>query len=222
MDNKRKPYRKLSNKKTRYKHHRKAWSTEDIEHLKEKYGKVNTEYIAKTLGRTTQAVKQKAQAIFKNMNIYEIQANYSIKDLSKALGRERSRITKSWVKQYDMPVIKMVSKSGVVLNYIVELDNFWEWLKKNKENVTIEMDRVDLAVLDFYPDWFLNDVKNKNNYQKINRRKWSEEEVETLYKMYFEDKVSINEIALKLNRSYSSTVWKLNEKTRKRLTKVAI
>lgn len=222
MDNKRKPYKKISNKKTRYKHHRKAWTAEDIEHLKEKYGKVNTEYIAKTLGRTTQAVRQKAQAMFKNMTIYEIQANYSLKDLGQALGRERSSIMRSWIKQYDMPVIKMVSKSGVILNYIIELDNFWEWLKNNKENVTIEMDKVDLTVLDFYPDWFLSDVENKNNYQKINRKKWSKNEVETLHRLYYKENVAIKEIALLLNRTYSSTTWKLNESARKRLTKVAI
>lgn len=217
----RKEYIKRNNKKAKYKRHRRDWTKEEIEFLKESYGKRNIDNIASSLKRTPLGIKQKAKQIFKGLKIYEIQGNYSTVELGKALGNSSSLIIRSWIKKHEMPVITIKNDKGTVTHYIIEVDKFWDWLKDNKENVSIDMRVVDLEVLDYYPDWFLDDVEAGNSYRKKNVKKWGDKEFEILNKMYYEKNCSIKEIAFALNRSYGSVAEKIARETRNRLTRVA-
>lgn len=218
---KRKDYKKLDNSKPRYMRHRREWTEEEVEYLKDKYGSMNTETIAKILKRTTLAVKRKADATLKNLNIYEAQGNYSLIELGEALGNSNSIIIRSWIKIHKMPTVVIKNERGTITNYIIDINNFWSWLKKNKENVSIDMRKVRLGVLDFYPDWFLKDFKEEKSYSKRKLKKWSEAEFTLLNVMYYEKQSSIREIALALDRSYNSVADKIAREAKNRLTRIA-
>lgn len=141
------------NRKNRYI----KWTASDLEYLKDNYGLVSTSYIAKKLGRTTLGVQRKARQIFTGMKRHEVQCLYSFPELSKVFGVATSVIKEKWFDSRDMPTIKTKIKTRY--NYAVDIYKFWEWLESNKDNVTIQMDKVNLETLEYYPEWFLEDVK---------------------------------------------------------------
>ena len=207
------------------KNRRLKWTISDLEYLKDNYGLVSTAYIAKKLGRTTLGVQKKAREVFSGMKRHEVQCLYSLPEICKAFGVPMSVVLENWVHKRDMPTIK--HKAKLTYNYAVDIDKFWEWLESSKDNVTISMDKVNLDILEHYPEWFLEDMKakrdykTKRDYSTKNRKIWTKEEVKKLEDLYYTQNKSAKEIAMILDRPTGSVSRKISREAQKKLTKTA-
>lgn len=195
------------------------WTTEEIDYLKDNYGGRKTHLIAKDLNRTIVAVRKKARLLFPNLKFHEVQCNYSIGDLSEAFGVASSVIYEKWVCHRGLPTSKHKSKK--LTYHVIKLERFWDWLENNKNNVTIHMSKVNLDVLEYYPDWFLSDFENKVDYLTKGRKSWSKSETNKLNHLYYVENKTATEIASILNRTITSVRKKLDRELKNKLTKIA-
>lgn len=194
----------------------KTWTKEELTYLKEKYGTIPTSQIANKLGRTEGGVKHKAQSLFKGMQWHEVQGLYSFKDIERAFGIRAEHVTR-WRDKRGMPSIKIEKEK--ISYYAIEIKAFWKWLENKKNEVKIQMNKVNLDVFEYYPDWFLDDYRNKKDYHHRSRKEWSEKDVSTIISLYYEKQVKIKDIAFYLDRSESSVWHKLKSIAESRMKK---
>lgn len=195
------------------------WTTDEIDYLKNNYGSRKTYLIAEDLSRTVVAVRKKARLIFPNLKFHEVQCNYSIADLSEAFGVASAVICEKWIHQRGLPTSKHKAKK--ITYHVIKLEKFWDWLKNNKNNVTIYMSKVNLDVLEYYPDWFLSDFNNKVDYLTKGKKAWSKSETDKLNHLYYVENKTATEIASILNRTVVSVRKKLDRELKNKLTKIA-
>lgn len=226
-------YRKTRNERKGYR-----YTKEEIEYIKENYGIINTSTIAMKLGRSEQAIQKKALQIFGSQSGHVAQALFTSVELSEALGVWNGAVAE-WIRKRGLPAKrynKKLTKNAKhgnkfkVDTYGIDIEDFFSWLKNNKENVYIKLEIVDLEALGYAPEWFLEDYKNKVIYSNGKRREWSQEEIDLLLHLFYNEGKKIKEIAEILGRDYGSVRRKkqyLNDRMKgikqlKKLTKIAI
>lgn len=107
----------------------KNWTEEEYNFLEDKWGIVSIPTIAKSLGRTEDAVKLKAYKLGMRRHIHACE-EITINQLIKALGGHYQYTVDRWIK-HGFPV---KYKKSVRKKYkVFKLEDFWKWAEQHKD-----------------------------------------------------------------------------------------
>lgn len=190
------------------------WTEKEVDYLKEKWGVVSIDIIAKKLNRTIVSVRKKATSLGLGRWIDNIQY-IKFKELILTLGYSNSGYCnlKKKLKTLNFPIlIKTVSKMKIE---VVDIEEFWKWTEKNKSILNFAL--LEPGTLGKEPDW----VKEKRKADQMNpakvkvKKRWTKEEDNLLiakvksnkytYKMLSEE-FSRTETAIKRRLSNLNTL----------------
>lgn len=182
------------------KRHRRRWTEEEINYLELHWGSKSRKRIAKTLGRSENAVILKAQKLGLGNPLTHING-ITISQLSKVLNTDYA-ILKNWIAKYGMPAKRKVVALEKKVLYIT-YEDFWKWAEKHKQ--MIDFSRMERLSLGPEPKWAEEkrkaDELTKLRVPKPHNTPWSKEEDEKLKWMLKQFKYTYPEIAEELQRS---------------------
>lgn len=178
----------------------KTWTKKEITYLEESWGKYSIKAIAKSLDRTVNAVKLKAQRLGLSDARFHFDG-ITINQLAEAINVSYS-ILKNWIKLYGFPAKKkLFAEESRVL--IVRYDDFWKWAEQNKH--MIDFSRIEKNILGSEPDWVEvkrnADLIKKSKIKRSKSNAWTKAEDNTLKGMLNAYSYTYPEIARRLNRS---------------------
>lgn len=176
------------------------WTPEEIEYLQEAWGNTAVPTIAKRLGRSEQAVAQKAQKIgmppFLESGDY-ITLNQLIKAVT-GLGQGYTYHMTSWVEKRGLPVHHKRNRRCTWR--VVYLNEFWEWAEKNR--AFIDFSRMEPLILGKEPDWVADQRRKDYQSHSLQRKDvWMPSEEATLRHLLKQQKYGYAELAKRLGRS---------------------
>lgn len=148
----------------------KAWTTEEMDYLENKWGRVTVHYIAKKLGRTETSITLKAQRMKLGSRLTDDCVTFN--ELLKALGLQGSY---SWLREKYITINGLpVKKRGKYLK--IKIDDFWKWAEQHKQ--ILNFSKFEKNSLGKEPSWV--DEKRRadlSNPRKVsNNRPWTKEE----------------------------------------------
>lgn len=148
----------------------KAWTTEEIDYLENKWGIVTVSYIAKKLGRTETSITLKAQRMKLGSRLAGEYVTFN--ELLTALGLQGSY---SWLREKYITINGLpVKKRGKYLK--IKIDDFWKWAEQHKQ--ILNFSKFEKNSLGKEPSWV--DEKRRadlSNPRKVsNNRPWTKEE----------------------------------------------
>lgn len=198
------------------------YTEEELDYISQKLGVISKESIAKALGRSVQSIEKIALKHFGTAKGNAIQGYFNSEELSYALGVWKGAVA-VWIRERGLPAkahkknlkYKLAETTNDIDTYSIDIDVFYEWLEKNKNNVKIDFSKVDIDSFIGCPEWFMEDCRNKTIYHVGTRVEWSEKEVNQLLHLFYNEGKTIKEIAEILGRSYISVRKKkqyLNDK----------
>jgi len=179
---------------------KRTWTKEEEEFLMERWGAVSIPAIAKTLNRTTNAVKIRAARL--NLGPVLMGGEYvSLNQLMLAVTGGSSSYTyqqTSWVGKRGLPVHrKRVNKN---LFRVVYLDEFWAWAEKNRS--FIDFSKMEPLSLGEEPDWVPEQRKKDFAAFALQRKDpWTPEEDSRLIMLLKRHKYGYAELSEMLHRS---------------------
>lgn len=148
----------------------KAWTTEEIDYLENKWGIVTVSYIAKKLGRTETSITLKAQRMKLGSRLAGEYVTFN--ELLTALGLQGSY---SWLRD------KYINKNGLPAKrkgkyLIIKIDDFWKWAEQHKQ--ILNFCHFEENMLGKEPEWVKEKRKaDLSNPRKVNNnRPWSKED----------------------------------------------
>lgn len=156
----------------------KLWSEDEVKQLIEMSEKFKASTIAKVLGRTEAAVKNKLIRLNISTSITSIDA-VTVGNLASVckVGSERVR---NWIKK-GLKTTKFKKYKNSNFTFI-RIEDFWDFATENKD--LINFANIDRNILGIEPDWVrekrLNDIK----YSKKKNARWTKSEDDVLRRMY--------------------------------------
>lgn len=180
--------------------HSRIWTAEEENYLQEKWGTCSIPAIAKKLGRSINAVKQKASRM--GLGAVLMGGDYiTLNQLLIAVKGSNGGggyVMKSWVENRGLPVHtkKVVSNSFRV----VYLDEFWKWAEKNRS--FIDFTKMEPMALGEEPKWVAEQRKKDFQGYALQRKDaWTSEEDSRLIMLLKEHKYTYAELTDMLHRS---------------------
>lgn len=156
------------------------WSKEEVDLLIARHGSYSLKKTAEVLGRSLDAVKNKARRLGLGPNRYAYE--YIIRnDLAKALKIENSTIR--MFAREGLRIRKKVPCDKRV-HYFIKLEDFWEWASNHKD--LIDWTKLEENLLGKEPGW-VNEERRKiiaRTRPGKNRGRWTEEELKILIELY--------------------------------------
>lgn len=179
----------------------KHWTTDEINYLKEYYGSRNVKRISEDLGRTSNAVTQKANRLGLEMTTAD--EWLTIADFCLYTNLSRSTV-EYWIRYCGFPTrLKRVYKKRY---RIVDPFKFWKWAEQNKGR--IQWNDLPKYAVQGEPGWV--EVARKNNVERINKRRpWTVSEVNTLKFMLSKNKYTYADLSKELKRSHAAIKRKI-------------
>lgn len=176
-----------------------AWTEEEKEYLKGKWGETSISGAAKKLNRSVSAVKQKAY----KMGLRDMRkcGNGYITLHQLALAFNNTNFTYkliSWVKQRGFPVkSKLIIKNRVRVVYI---DKFWIWAEQHRD--FIDFSKLEENILGVEPNW----VKKQRSLDyaknlKFKKTPWTKTEDAQLKYYLKQFKYTYDDLSKRLNRT---------------------
>ena len=186
----------------------KKWTQDEINYLKEHYGKVSIGKIAKNLNRSIKAVKIKRTRL--GLGLFLENGDYiSFRQLALNLGYTDStdRLKKQWIDKKGLPVIRKRIENGTFM--VVRIKDFWAWAEKNK--AYLNFSKFPKFALGAEPDWvgIKREFDIKNTKLKI--RTWTKKEDEHLKSLLNSYTYNYKEISEILNRSEIAVSQHINK-----------
>jgi len=172
------------------------WTKEEVEYMQDVWGSTSIPRIAKKLGKTINAVKNKAYTVGLQCHIHS--GDYiTLNQLCKALNISYSYSVKKLLNA-GLPVKK---KKSINFKYrIIDLEDFWAWAEKNK--MEIDLSKVEPLVLGSEPGWAKYKREADRQARKYReRRPWSPEEDARLKDMLSRYKYTYRDISVSLSRA---------------------
>lgn len=178
-----------------------TWTSEDIAYLEDSWGTVSIRHIAKKLGRSVSAVKQKAQRI----GLGDPTLHYegiTISQLMKALDKSYNTVY-VWIRKYGMPVKEKLFVQEMRVK-VISYDDFWKWAEQHKE--LLNFAKMEPGMLGAEPEW----VKVKRSADQLRSQKtwqsvaWSAAEDQQLRQMVKLSGMTYPKLAAHFNRSEAS------------------
>ena len=176
------------------------WSEEDMFYLEEGWGSTPIPRLAFYLGRTEEAVIQKAYRM--GLGRFLDSGDYiTLNQLMKAIGIEKGIDTykmTSWVKNRGLPVKRKKIRTDYF--YIISIDAFWKWAENNLD--ILDFSKFEVGILGKEPEWVeqkrKHDIERSRKYIKT---PWTKTEDEQLKHLLKKQKYTLHELAQKLRRT---------------------
>lgn len=182
------------------------WTYKDIQYLKNHWGDKSQRAIAKTLDRTTTAIKIKAHRIglIRSTEYGEyITFNQFCNLINKPAYRKYTK--KLFNAKFPIKNILIVRKKIAV----IYMNEFWKWLKKNIHLVDFQY--TDETTFGIEPEW----VKYKRDADKrmaaYEPRKWTETEDKKLLNYVQSYKYTYRELSIIFKRTESAIKRRLHD-----------
>lgn len=189
------------------------WSQSEIEYLSEQWGTKSVLALSKQLGRSTVAIKTKAQKLklgsFLNSGDY-VSLNQIYATLGIVGGGEWRN--KNWITKYDFPVrYRRVENKRFRVVYIKD---FWEWAFTHQSQM--DFSKLEENSLGKEPEWAKQ--KRKSDFERLftvsnsaTYKKWTPAEDEKLLSMLKAYKYTTEEIAKSLLRSEGAVIRRISD-----------
>lgn len=175
----------------------KPWSQDEVDYLKESYGKYSDEHISEKLLRSIDSIRSKSMRI--GITKKDNGEYLTVTDFCEEAKISQSTIS-YWINNFDFPV----KKCGKYRK--VNRDRFWLWADKNRSR--INWPSLPKIVFTPWPKW-AKELSMSNSSVMFKRSKWSEFEVNQLKFMLKNEKYTYLEISEALNRSHSAVRRKI-------------
>lgn len=188
-----------------------SWSADEVAYLDDRWGSVSIPAIARKLGRSEGAVKQKAKKIGLVRHIHS--GEYvTLNQLKLALSVYGGGYTE-WIKKLKKNGCPIKYKASVKKKFaIIYMNDFWKWAEKNKKVVNFA--NFECNALGLEPGW----VAVKRKADQVNRLygygrldAWSPWENQQLIKMLNEYRWTYSDIAHRLCRTESAVKRQINK-----------
>lgn len=185
----------------------KRWSDEDIDYLKESWGKYGVDNIAKKVQKTKESVCAKAYRLKLGRQV-DYQGYITLAHLSELLSMDKTTFYK-YAKKYTLKYTeKKLPKSTIK---ITTTDNFFSWAKDHQD--IIDVCSIPINHLGVEPDW-LKDLRqyridNPNHPAKQKQREWTSIDLSKLEIYIKSGDCTLSDLANKLNRTESSVYNKV-------------
>lgn len=174
-----------------------TWSNQEIEYLMDSWGSVSMETIAKNVGKTKDAVQQKANDL--ELGPFLEAGEYvSLNQLFIALRgpNQGSYTVNQWLDK-GLPVRKRkVKNCSFKVVYLLE---FWDWAEMN--STLIDFSRLEKNILGAEPRWLDEQRRADQENRFYKRSPWTRAEDHTLKSLLNEYRFTYREISLKLRRT---------------------
>lgn len=196
--------------KLKPRNHGKTWSKEDDNYITEKWGNVTVETMAINLGRTEIATYQRAKTL-KLGSYREAGGTYiSPLQIAELIGKSSGCIY-YWIKTGKLPSRKRKREKRNI--HQVDMEDLINFLKENQD--LWDSRNLERYGLGEEPEWLKEkretDIQNSQNKHK---EPWSRSDDHRLLELY-EEGLSADEIAEKLNRTKTSIIVRLSKRRRK-------
>lgn len=192
---------------------RRAWTVEEVEYLKDRWGLSPLPNIAKKLDRTECAVRNKIYKLDMG-GFFDNSDCITMHKLLSELGYSTNHTyaLTSWIEKRNFPVRYRRIKNKRYK--IVALDEFWVWAEENQS--FLDFSKLEKYSLGPEPTWVdekrKRDIKNKRQFKKNQKEKWTEKEYEYLQFLVNQHKYTYSEIAKKIGRTENAVARKLWQK----------
>ena len=187
-----------------------TWKPDEEKYLMEKWGQVSIPAIAKTLNRTTSAVKVRAQRLglgaVLNAGEYVTLNQLLIAVTGSNAGYNYKM--KSWVENRGLPVhTKKVDQCSFLVAYIEE---FWEWAEKNR--AFLDFSKMEPLSLGEEPAWVAEQRKKDFQTFAIQRKDpWTPDEDARLKMLLKKHQYGYAELSEMLRRSSGAIQRRCND-----------
>lgn len=186
------------------------WTEQEEEYLAENWGHQTVPYIAQRLGRSNDAIKQRASKL--GLGRYFENGEYvTLHQLMIAVTGSGSNVgysMTSWVKNRGLPVHnKRLDKKVVRIVYI---DDFWDWAENNRS--FIDFSKMEPLILGEEPEWVEEQRKNDFEAFALQRKDpWTPFEDEKLEYYLNMHKYTYAQLSQMLKRSAGAIQRRCND-----------
>lgn len=170
------------------------WKKEELDYLENSWGQSSIPAIAKNLGRSVDAVKIKAVRLGLGRHIHS-GVRITFCQFCKAIGKSYSQ-AKSRYENAGLPI--HYQKSIKKRYAMVDIDEFWEWAKDNKD--IVDFNAFPEGTFGAEPEW----AKEARRADYISRTKttpWTAAEDNELRHLLNQYKYTYDEISQRLHRT---------------------
>lgn len=188
----------------------KRWTEQELEFLQEKWGRTSIKALARSLGRSENAVVVKARRM--KLGAFLEAGDYiTLNQLYIALGVSNSGVTyrrTSWIQKRGLPVKHKTVKNCKF--QIVKLADFWKWAEQNQD--ILDFSRFEPLSLGKEPDW----VERKRRFDdlkscRVKQTPWTTYEDKQLQEKLKLYRYTTSEIARDLHRSEGAVIRRISE-----------
>lgn len=171
----------------------KLWSAEELNFLREKWGSMSLQAIAKKLGRSENAVKLKV--VRNGLGAFLENGEYiTFRQITKAIGIDYGK--KERLLRYGFPIkYRRVNENKFAVVYI---DDFWIWAEQHKE--MIDFSRIPVNILGKEPEW-VQGARTAGYAHRTRSSPWTAADDTLLRQMLERNKYYLDDIAEALHRT---------------------
>jgi len=173
------------------------WTQSDLTTLSDMWGEKSIPHIAKTLGRSVNAIRLKASRL--GLGAHMESSPYIVyQQFAIALGYTgNTSYLKMRLKRDGFPFVRKKVENNSFL--MVDLDAFWKWTAKNKDKLNFA--NFELNALGAEPKWVAAKRTADWKAAQISKEPWTKHEDEKLQRMLEKRSYGYAEISTELNRT---------------------
>lgn len=171
------------------------WTAEEDEYLINTYGKYELERIAKYLDRNKESLMRRLHRL--GMAKAKECLGITAYELAAALKVDVGSVYR-WMKDRDLPFKTAYAKERTFS--LIDIQEFWAWAEENK--CIINFSRIEKHSLVPEPAWV--DKQRKSDFHNRplkERQKWTEDEDERIWHLFYAHGMTHNEIGALMGRS---------------------
>lgn len=176
---------------------KRKWTSEEEYYLQDKWGEVSIKGLAKTLGRSENAVIVRAQRLGLGAHLHA-DHRVTVNQLILAVygGKQQGgRTLNRWIEN-GLPVKKHKVKNSTFK--VVDIDDFWKWAEQNKE--IVDFSRMEENVLGKEPEW-VKEKRRIDKREKFNTEPWTPAEDNKLIQLLDRYEYTYHDLSHILNRT---------------------
>jgi len=181
------------------------WSTEEVNFLKDNWGKYKLPVIAQKLNRTEKAVLIKA----KRLGIGPSRSGQGLltaRELARTLGVDAHTIIDYWIP-CGLKANQKVTKSKFAY-WQINTTDWWQWAKQNQDK--FDSRRIEPLILGPEPEWMENKRQSDKHLPRRRLQRWTPADDAKLHHFLVTTKLTYGEIGEKLGRSENAVSKRLS------------
>ena len=170
------------------------WTKEEVEYLNESWGTRSITAIARHLGRSVEACRQKALKTGLKRHIHSGE-RITFSQFCDAIGKSYS-----WTKdKYVRLGLPIHYQASIEHRYaMIDIDEFWKWAETHKDDV--DFSKIQKGILGKEPEW-VKEARHASYIKCKRRTPWTKSEDERLIQMLKSYRYTYPELARILNRT---------------------